>query len=326
MPDFSHIIPESYRNVSPGLLERLIQTQREELFTGLMRLNHLKGGNLLCSFLQGRQQSLYRCGDGAVDVLPRQTWPDIFAYESELVGFLPLSIESMRFTRVVHEAPVHSAEVATFTADRLTEAISKWAVAPEPGIVHIEGDQINRYYLIAGDSTPVIEELSVWGGEMRFSLNNVSFPASLPKLDYDVVRYASAHDHHVWQEHELRLAMNPFMHMLLNRFRELAGRVLMERLCEQLSSWTHEEGRNIALSSNGIVNREYFDSLESAIAFYVDLMRRFQTEASPVLGPRMTEGISQEILMKLDSYRRELLTKSIFSWLGAGSGTGGVWR
>jgi hypothetical protein len=326
MPDFSHVIPESHQNLSPGFLEALIQTQREELFTGLMRLNHLSGENFTFSFLEGTQKKLYRSTNGTVDVIPRQSWLEALGRDSASVGILRLSIEGMRFARVMHEAPVHQVEESTFTAEGLATAAGKWAVEQKPGIVHVRGEGFNRYYLIAGDSTPIIEELSVWGGEARFSLNDASFPKTLPSLDYQVVRYVSVHDHDVWREYELRLAFHPFMRMLLNRFSELTGRVLTERLCEQISLWAREGGWKITLTSNGIVNRQYFDSVESAIGFYVELMRRFNGEASPALGPRMTEGISQEILMKLDSYRYELLTKSIFSWLGAGGGTGGVWR
>ena len=179
---------------------------------------------------------------------------------------------------------------------------------------------------MAGAATPVIEELSILAGETRVSLNDASFPKALPKLHYQVLRYVSVHDHEIWQEYELRLAFHPFMRMLLSRFGELAGRVLTERLCEQMSAWARQEGWNVSLSSNGIVNRQYFDSLEAASRFYQELMQRFHREASPALGPRMMQGISEEILMKLDSRRRELLAKSVFESLDASSEIGMGWR
>jgi hypothetical protein len=326
MPDFSHVIPESHQNVSARVLETLFQTQREASFTGLMRLNYFPGENLIFSFLEGKQEKLYRCHDGAVEILPRQDWQDALERDCDFVGLLPLPVEGMRFMRVSHEAPIHHVQRSNLPGAELTKVVENWAAAPEPGIVHIWSDTINRYYLVAGHSTPVMEELSVLGGEVRFSLNDASFPKSLPSREYQVVRYVSGHEHDVWREYELRLAFHPFMRMLLNRFSELAGRVLTERLCGQLSLWAHEAGWHITLTSNGILNRHYFDSVESAIGFYVELMRRFNAEASPALGSRMTEGISQEILMKLDSQRYDLLAKSIFSWLGAGGGTGGAWR
>lgn len=326
MPDFAEIIPASYHDVSSGFLETLIQARREELFTGLMRLSHISGDNFVLSFLEGTQQKLYRCQGGVIDVLPRQMWRETFGRDGASVGFLSLPLEAMRFVRVVHEVPVRQIEEQTISTDELTDVVAKWCAAQDPGIVHIQGDQVDRYYLIAGASTPVIEELSVREGKTHVSLNDASFPKTLPKFDYHVRRYVSVPGHDVWREYELRLAFHPFMRMLLSRFGELAGRVLTERLCEQMSAWARQERWNVSLSSNGIINRQYFDSLENATSFYRNLVQRFYEEASPALGPRMTEGILQEISMKLDSYRRELLTKSIFQPLGVSSETGMVWR
>jgi hypothetical protein len=326
MPDFSHVIPASHQNISPGFLEMLIRTQREELFTGLMRLSYGSGENLIFSFLEGIQQQLYRCREAAVEVIPRQTWPAELGCDCSLVGFLRLPVKAMRIMRIVHEAPVRQVEESTFTVDKLVDAAEKWAAAREPGIVHVQSEKLNRYYLVAGDSTPVIEELSVLDGDVRVSLNDASFPKTLPKVDYRVLRYVSVRDHDVWREYELRLAFSPFMRMLLNRFNELAGRVLTERLCEQVSLWAREGGWNVSLSGNGLVNRQYFENLESAKRLYSDVLRRFQEEASLAIGSRMIDGISQEILLKLDSYRRELLARNIYSLPGLSSASVGVWR
>ena len=326
MPDFASNVPASHQNVSPGFLETLIQARREELFTGLMRLGHLSGENFLFSFLEGTQQRLYRCQNNAVEIIPREVWQRASEHNCASVGFMPLSMEAMRFTKVVHETPVRQIEEATLGCEELANAVRKWATEQGPGVVHIEGDNINRYYLMAGASTPVIEELALLGGESRVFLNDASFPKTLPPFAYHVLRYVSVEGHDVWREHELRLAFYPFMRMLLNRFGELAGRILTERLCERLSAWSRQQGWNVSLTSNGIVNRQYFNSLENAISFYTDLIQRFNAETRPALGSGMTEGIQQEILMKLDSHRRELLTESIFHRLGVGSETGMVWR
>jgi len=107
--------------------------------------------------------------------------------------------------------------------------------------------------------------------------------------------------------------------MLLNRFSELAGRVLTERLCEQLSLWARDGGWNITVTTNGAVNRQYFDSLESARGAYADLLRRFRQEASLAIGSRMVDDLSRDILIKLDPDRRELLAQHIYSQPGVGS-------
>lgn len=309
MPDFSVFIPATYQNISSGHVETLLQVRQEELFTGLMRLSRSSGENLVLTFLGGVQQKLYRCFENATEAIPKQTRLDVSNHSDSSVGFLRLPVEALRFTKVVYEAPILRVDATIFSPEELRDAAGYWSMDGEPGIVHVRSEKINRFYLIAGHSSPIIEELSFGDGDARFSIGDTSFPQALPAEKYHVVRYISRREHEVWREYELRLAFNPLIHMLLNRFGELAGRMLTERLCEQLSVWAREGGWNITITGNGAVNRQYFDSLESAIGVYAELLRRFRQEASRAIGSRMVENISRETLMKLDPYRRELLTQ-----------------
>jgi hypothetical protein len=326
MPDLAALVSETYHNISPGYLETLFQARREELFTGLMRLHRSPGENLVFTFLEGIQKKLYRCFENTTELIPRHSWLDVLDHANASVGFLHLPVEGMHFVRVAYEAPVLRVETSTVTSERLKDSAEKWAADDDPGIVHVQSETINRFYLIAGHASPIIEELAFVDEPARFSIAGTSFPQALPKGDYRVVRFVSNREHEVWREYELRLAFNPLMHMLLSRFGELAGRVLTERLCQQLSLWAREGGWNITITSNGALNRHYFDSLENAIEAYVDLLRRFRQEASPAIGARMMDGISREVLMKLDPYRRELLTQCIYSQYGVGGVAGVVWR
>ncbi|MBN2117136.1 MAG: hypothetical protein JW730_11225 [Anaerolineales bacterium] len=322
MPDLSAFIPEIHRDISSGYVETLIQARREELFTGLMRLHCPSGENLVFTFLEGVQQKLYRCLENTVDVIPRQLWFDTFNRSSMSAGFLPLPVEAMRFTRVAYEASVVRVETSTLAPGELIDSARKWAAGPEPGLVHMQNAAVNKFCLIAGHATPVIEELSFGAGGVRFAINDASFSQTLPRADYHVTRYVGNCEDEAWRQYELRLTFTALFRMLMSRFNELAGRALTGRLCERLSIWAAEHGWNVAITSNGIVNRQYFESLESAVGFYVDLIRCFQSEAMPALGARMVDGISHDVLIRLDPYRRELLNRHIFSQPGVGHVTG----
>ena len=263
MLDFSHFIPELHQNVSPGFIETLIQTQREELFTGLMRLSHSSDENLVFTFLEGTQQKLYHCSNTTIEMIPKQTWQDALNHQSTSVGFLRLPTEAMRFVRIVYEAPIRQVEESTFSREELADAAGTWTVDQNPAIVHVQGGNVNAYYLFAGHAIPVIEELSFITGKALFSISDTSFPQTLPKNDYQATRYTSTSEHDLWREHELRLAFHPFLRMLMNRFNELAGRVLTERLCEHLSTWANEGGWDITVTSNGAVNRQIRRSIHS---------------------------------------------------------------
>jgi hypothetical protein len=326
MPHFSAIVPESHQHISPGLVETLMHAKREELFTGLMRLRSMDGENLLFTFVEGTQQQLYRCLQDTVHVIPRRSWFHALDHSEQSVGFLPLSIEGLRLTRLVHEAPVIEIEESTCSRQELTDHVSRWAAEPAPCIVQIQGEKIDNFDLIPGRATPIVEELCFGGGQARFSIADASFPHHLPQADYRVRRYISSGEHDVWREHELRLAFGPMLRMLLTRFGELAGRALTDRLCEQLSAWARAQGWKISVTSNGAVNRHYFDSLESAVAAYVDLLQRFREESGLAIGSRMVEGISRETLVKMDSDRRQLITRYIYTEYGAGSLAGSLRR
>jgi hypothetical protein len=318
MLDFSAFIPETHRDISSGYVETLLQARREELFTGLMRLSHPSGKNLMFTFLEGVQQKLYRCLENDIKTVPRQTWFDELDHSNLSAGFLQLPVEALRLVRVACEAPVVQTERLTLTPEGLIDTARKWSAEQAPSVVHMQSNVTNKCCLIAGHSSPVVEELSFMAGSARFSLNDSSFSQTMPKTDYVVTRYVGNAEHEAWREYELRLAFGPLLRMLLNRFSELAGRALTGRLCERLSIWAGEGGWNVAISSNGIVNRHFFETLESAMGFYVGLIRCFQSEASPALGTRMIDGITRDVLIKLDPYRRELLSRHIYGQSGVG--------
>jgi hypothetical protein len=326
MPNLSAFIPDSHRNISAGYVETLIQTRREDLFTGLMRLSCPSGPSLMFVFLEGVQLKLYRCLEDSVEVVSRQSWFDELDQSCISAGFIRLPLDGLRFVRVASEAPVVRVEPHTLRPEGLIDSAKKWSLEPEPSILHIHSTAMNKYCLLAGQATPLIEELSFVQGDARFAINDASFSQTLPRDSYSVTRYVSSHEHDAWREYELRLAFGPLMRMLLKRFSELAGRTLTERLCERLSTWTRTNGWNVAVTGNGVVNRHYFDTLQSAVGFYVDLVRYFQSEAGPALGARMTDGIAREVLAKMDPYHRELLTRHIYSQSGAGGVTSAARR
>lgn len=322
MPDFSAFIPETHRDISSGYVETLIQARREELFTGVLRLSYSSGENLIFTFLEGVRQKLYRCLENCIEVIPRQLWFDMLNRSSTSAGFLPLPVEAVRFVRIACEAPVVRVDSSTLPPQEWIGLARKWSVEQEPSVIHIQSDLVNKYCLIAGHATPIMEELFFAGNGVRFSMADTSFSQTLPQADLLVTRYVSDREHDAWREYELRLAFGPLLRMLLNRFGELAGRALTGRLCERLSIWAGEGGWNVAISSNGIVNRQYFDTFETGVRFYVELIRCFQAEASLALGARMIDGISRDVLIKLDSYRRELLLRHLYSQSGVGGITG----
>jgi hypothetical protein len=326
MPDFLSTIVENHSQVSPGFVETLIRSQREELFTGLMRLRFPSDEHLVLVFMGGNQHKLYRPSENHTDIIPRQSWPNYLNRADSSVGWLGLSVEALRLLRLAYEVPTQQKDEFSFSWNDLADKTHEWTNDSYPSLIHIRAEDAHKLYLIAGQSIPFIEELTLINGKAIFGMNDASFPVALPERNFEVTRYISDPDHELWQEYRLRHAFSPLMRMLFIRFSELAGRVLTERLCEQLSIWTRDGGLDMTVTSNGISNQHYFETLTSASEAYVGLIRRFHYEASPAIGSRMADGLSRETLMKLDPYSREVLNRHVYDRYGRENAGVKVWR
>jgi hypothetical protein len=319
MPDLSFIIPETHQNISYGLVEVLIQEHRQELFSGLMRISYPSGESLIFVFLDGVQQNLYRCVESATEIVDRQDWPRLLNRPVVSVGFLPLGVDGLRLMRVIYESPLLLAEQASLSYSELAERVNAWAGTPEPGFVYLQSGNAHRIHVFIGNPNPIVEELSIIDGQARFSIGDVSFPQILPNADYKIAHYLGAADHDAWHEYKLRLAFHPLMRMLITRFGELAGRVLAERLGAQLTDWANTGGWNLSINSNGVVNRQYFDSLEEAVNVYAGILRQFRDEAGLAVGPRLVENMFRETLAKLPPNFRDVVNQYIYGQFGPGS-------
>lgn len=321
MSDFSAIIPETHQNISFGYVEVLIQERRQELFSGLMRISYPTGENFVFMFLDGVQQKLYRCLELTTEIVSRHSWAQVLNRPGASVGFLPLSVDGLRLVRIIHEAPVLHKEQTSLSANELISRVRDWADNPEPSFIHICSGNIHRIRLLMGNPNLIIEELSVIAGQAGFSIGDVSFSQTLPNIEYKISRYVSTAEHHAWREYKLRLGFHSLMRMLITRFGEIAGRVLAERLGGQLTSWVSAGGWHMSINSNGVVNRQYFESLDDAVNVYVGILRQFQDEAGLAVGPRLVENFYREALAKLPLNFRDIVNQHIFAQFGTGSVT-----
>jgi len=319
MPDFSALIPETQQNISFGFMEVLIQDHRQELFSGLMRISYSSGENFVFIFLDGIQQRLYRCFGATTEIINRQAWSQVLNRPDAAVGFLPLGVDGLRLIRALHETPLQSDELGKLTTSELVERVRVWADKPEPGFIYVGSVNNHRISVLIGNPNPIIEELNITAGQARFSIGDLSIPQILPDTDYKITHYLSIAEHDVWREYKLRLAFHPLMRILLTRFGELAGRVLAERLGGQLTDWVTSSGWNMSISSNGVGNREFFDTLEEALDVYVGILRRFRDEAGLAVGPRLVENMFRDTLIKLPSIFRDVLSQSMYELFGPGS-------
>lgn len=313
MADFTTTLPDAHILVSQRTLKSLLETCRQDQFTGLLRLRYPSGVDLVATFLDGAQQELYSCLNQKMEVIPRQSWTYSMDRPDASIASLSLPVEALRLARIVHEVPVLQMGQQQTTPGELMDHLRQWVEGASPLILHVQTKTAAKVYLIAGHSTPIIEELTMDGGEGRFSITDAAFPNSLAEAEYQTAWYTGDCNHDLWQEYELRYAFSPLMRMVLNRFSQLAGRILTERLCEQLSAWLQDNGWHIGLTINGVSNRHYFETFQQSRGTYLEIMRRFNDESSQAIGLRMAEGLWWETLLKMDPYRRDLLKRHFYN-------------
>jgi len=75
----------------------------------------------------------------------------------------------------------------------------------------------------------------------------------------------------------------------------------------------------MSINSNGVVNREFFDSLEEALEVYMGILRRFRDEAGLAVGPRLVENMFRETLMNLPPVFRDILNQYMYGLFSPGS-------
>ena len=313
MPDFTSTLPDTHFRVPQRTLRTLLEEYRQEQFTGLIRLRYPSGMDLVSTFLDGTQTGLYGCLNHKMEVIPRQSWTYAMDRPDASIAFLNLSVEAMRLARIAHEAPVLGMEQSHCTRGGLSDRVQDWAAGISPIVLFIRSERVERVYLIAGYSTPIIEDLMIEAGESRFSVTDFAFPNTLANEEYQMMWFVSDGDHELWQEYRLRYAFNPLVRMVINRFSQLAGRTLTERLCEQLSALLQDQGWRMNSTINGLSNRHYFESIQQARDAYLAIMRRFNDESSQAIGLRMAEGLWWETLLKMDPHRRDLLKKYFYN-------------
>jgi hypothetical protein len=326
MQDFLHHVPDTHTKVSTEVVETLIQSQQGRLFTGAMRLSFPVGETFLLTFLDGTKQNVYRYKDDQTEVVPQQAWSAMLDHPDASVACIKLSEDALRFVRVAHEAPVSRVERRHHSKQELTDLVPQWAADSQPSILRLQSDTADKLYLIARNSAPIIEELSWTGEDEFFSICDASFPAQLLLPEYRTTRYVSDGKHVIWQEYELRFAFSLLMRMMLNRFSELAGRILTERLAEQLSQHVTSGRIQIKITINGVANHQYFNSMADEIRVYIEILRQFRNDSATAIGVRLAENLVNEVLFKLDGPRQDLLKRHIYDPYMLDRTTGVGWR
>jgi len=318
MKDLFSSLPLLHQHVSAGFVNALIQLHRQEIFTGVMITKYPAGEMFASLFWEGDHLDLFQCLEEANLNIPRQNWHVELDRANADASLLPLTVEGLRVFQMFLELAVDGAEQPLLSSVELPGRLEKWSFLKEGSLVWISSSQFASILSITGFGDPNFECVDIVDGSAHFSHRNANYQDAFADGEYKVVRFTCSNKQDVWRENGLRLAFNPLMQVLIARFQELAGRILAERLCDQLSRWCAGGGWRISIGSTGVTDHQIFVSLGQAVRAYHGIVRRFQEESSLAIGPRLAENLLREVLAKMEAHQRELLVEHLYDQHGMG--------
>ena len=318
MKDLFSSLPVVHQHVSAGYVNALIQMHRHELFTGVMITKYPAGEMLASVFWEGDHLGLFQCLEETNLTILRQNWSVELDRADADASLLALTVEELRVFQMFLESVTDGAEQSLLSAVELPTQLKDWSSLEKSSLVWVSSGRFASIISITGFGDSTLECVDIVDGSAHFSRHNVNNRDAFAGGEYEVVRYTCSNRQDIWRENGLRLAFNPLMQALIARFQELAGRILAERLCDQLSGWCAGGGWKISIASNGVTNRQFFVSLAQAVRAYHGIIKRFQEEASLAIGPRLAENLLLEVLAKMEAHSRELLVEYLYSWYGLG--------
>ena len=319
MKDLFLSLPVVHQHISTGFVNALIQRHRQELFTGVMITNYPSGEIFASIFCEGDHLELCQCLEESNLNIPRQNWQTELGRPDANASLLPLSVEGLRVVQLFLETVPESAERFSFSSFELPGQLKRWSSMKEGSLVLLGSNQFTSIVAASGFDDSTLECVDVINGAAHYVSRNLSSRVFFPGGEYKVTRYLCSNKQDTWRENELRLAFNIFVQNLIARFQELAGRILTERLCNQLSIWSSGRGWNISIGSHNVSNRQFFMSLGQAVRAYHGIIKRFQEESQLAIGPRLAENLLLEVLGKMKTHQRELLAEHLYGQEGFGN-------
>ena len=316
MQDLFSSLPILHQHVSAGYVNALIQTNRQELFTGVMVAKYPAGEMFGSVFWEGDHLGLFQCLEEMNLNIPRQNWHVELERADADVSLLALTVDELRVFQMFLESVTDGAEQSVLSSVELSTQLKDWSSLKKCCLVWIRSSQFASIISIEGFGDSALECVDIVNGSAHFSRRNMNNREAFADGEYQVVHYACPSKQDVWHEHGLRLAFNLLTQALIARFQELAGRILAERLCDQLSNWCAGGRWKISIAGSGVTNRHFFVSLEQAVRAYHGIIRRFQEESSLAIGTRLAENLLREVLAKMETHPRELLVEHLFGGSG----------
>ncbi len=316
MFDLFSSIPVRNKDLPAGSVQTLIHVHEREMFTGVLHLQNLEGGQAALFFVQGILSLFYALSDGYWAAIPATDWRLKLAHMDGDLRILTLPVDGLRTFRLFLD--VAEGEVNTFTALPATvvpDKIGEWQRANTPSLIHIRRNEMVVFLALPGNMLSSTDALLLSPDRSQTGLGVLTQLRSWGERPCDLRHCSTDLGSPAGQEYGLRVAFLRLVQKALERYQELAGRFLVSALDEEINQLNRARGWSLIFSGTGLTHREFFSDAYRAGEAYRAILAKMEGEMELVVGSRVANQIIQQALLELSPISRGWLYEYVLAKL-----------
>ncbi|MFN3741319.1 MAG: hypothetical protein ACK4VW_01445 [Anaerolineales bacterium] len=197
------------------------------------------------------------------------------------------------------------------TQDHPTERLAEWLDDAfrqyGQGVAYIEGTKWQGLILTYPDKHTTTDAVA-WSKDVsRCGLMALNLLYHLQDPRCSLVYFPIRSESATWQEYLLSIAIQKLVSMLLQRFRALAGQIMLLHLSDEMNAACQRHGWKFTFQEGIFFHEHFFASLKEAQQAYLNLVKTLISRMSLILGEALCWQILHEMKKRLPDEERETI-------------------
>jgi hypothetical protein len=282
--------------VSQVQLQALLSIYQQDSLTGMVRLTPIRsnGDFFVLLYVDGQNISIYQ---HVSENYIRHEVQDRNAIlpKGELdLSSLQFSSRFIRSLRGMFER-ANSKQMGKINTQSVAENIKKLEQNPEPLLAHLHWPSADGFVLIPGLGFSS-RQMLFWSPEHSSGIPNF---ARWPEPECTLTTYSGSTESKAWRENYLMLGLDFLYEQIFNRYNDLVGSGMANRLEDHLNSVARMQGWKISFSGHTLDDVHFFTSLSDMRIAYRTLFMAGQRHITSVVGERLFEESARAALVAL---------------------------
>jgi hypothetical protein len=312
MIDVFSSIPIRVPGASATEVQAQVQLHARDQFTGLF---HLQGedGQLVLLFFKGKLTAARQFRGRDWEPLHAHLQDDALAKAKGDLRILSVPPEGLRLFRLLLGSDFgESNTIPSLPASKVAEQVANWQRAGRTGLALVtdrEGD--SAVLLLGSDGGALTDGALVSPAGVQAGAGVLNQIGAWGERPCSVALCLYNPESDVWKDHDLRVSFARLLQTTLARYAELAGRMLVADMGEQLNAVSSNEGWDVSLYGSSVSNRHYFETAENAARAYARLLEVVDRQMDLVIGSKMADQIWMDALTKLPGPAQQMIREQV---------------